>query len=87
MSDLNLYLVTRKFPELQSRDSFDSFVVAAESEYEAMHTHPNPNVEILPQWITDTSWVAIPSNAIPVFLGKADESVTKGVICSSFNAG
>lgn len=68
-------------------DTFDSMVVAAESEEEARRCHPmtlwdSPEDESL--W--DGVW-ADPGDVSVEYIGEAAGHVEKGVILASFNAG
>ena len=72
-------------------DTFDSAVVAAESEDAARNTHPAT-------WTADSSkywecerapggyWTT-PENVSVSYLGEAAEGTAASVICASFNAG
>ena len=66
-------------------DTYDSAVVAAESEEAARATHPSTNNGC---W-NDTypSWANSPEHVGVRLLGEALPNVSAGVICSSFNAG
>ena len=58
---MNLYLLTQDVN--MGWDTYDSAIVCAESEEEAVKIHPNGEI------------------------GVADESIEKGVVLASFNAG
>lgn len=59
-------------------DSYDSAVVAAETENDAQQMHPGDG-----GWYT---WVE-PQYVAAQYLGEAVDGTEAGVICSSFNAG
>jgi hypothetical protein len=67
-------------------DTYDSAVVAAETEEAARMTHPNGNIEwggTVPTW---GSWAAAKYVTVE-YLGEAREGHPPGVVCASFNAG
>lgn len=78
-------------------DTYSDFVVACESEEEAMYTYPNENQKWHDgEWYLQCnnggevrwdnySW-CLPSQVKVKYLGEAAEGIT-GVICSSFHAG
>jgi hypothetical protein len=62
-------------------DTFDSAVVAAESEEQARKIHPTGyNYWSLETWCN-------PEDVTVKLIGKAVETIELGVICASFNAG
>jgi hypothetical protein len=63
-------------------DTFDSAVVAAETEDEARNTTPcfEDEEDIEREW-------ASPEDVEVEYLGEAKEGTSAGIICSSFNAG
>lgn len=79
-------------------DSYDSAVVAAETEKEAQYTHPSEYVWRNNNWcyhssITDSfyegdcgTWTH-PSKVKVEYIGEAVEGTEAGVIVASFNAG
>lgn len=75
---MNLYYVWQN--ENDDRDTYDSFVVCAENEEEARHTHPDG------KWSLCT-WASSPDNVKCKLIGVAAESVEKGIVIASFNAG
>lgn len=78
---MNLYLIAQD--ENTGYDTYDSAVVCAESEDDARQIHPffrNP------EWDT-FSWCSSPEHVEVKFLGVADPSIQRGVICASYNAG
>jgi len=96
---MNLYLLTQE--SNNDYDTFDSCIVASETEEEARLTHPN-NYCTHWDWLywlwffftdsgekvesTDGSWTS-PENVEVKLIGKATEGTVKWVILSSFNAG
>jgi hypothetical protein len=76
---MNLYRISQTTNT--TWDTFDSAVVAAESEEAARNTHPETS-EFGREW----SWTG-PENVTVEFIGTAKEGTVAGVICSSFNAG
>ena len=67
-------------------DTYDSAVVAATSSKEARNIHPmGYNVKDEDTWETDC-WCT-PSKVKVTYLGKAKNTLKKGMICTSFNAG
>lgn len=75
-------------------DTFDSAIVAAETEEAARNTHPSEYVpENWPTGPFDTlgydtlsSW-AIPAKVKVKYIGEAAPDIPAGVVLSSFNAG
>jgi hypothetical protein len=79
---MNLYLLKQEINT--GYDTYDSCVVAAESEEDArtiqpreLHFEPDDNF---------SDW-ASPEYITVILIGVAAESVKRGVICASFNAG
>lgn len=66
-------------------DAYDSAVVAAETEIDAKHIHPDGgNFQFSKRtWC----WVEHPNQISVKYLGEADASIGRGVVCASFNAG
>ena len=80
---MNLYLISQKVNE--GCDIYDSAVVCAATEKEARLTHPDGNME----WDGEEDyfdWCAAVDVDVKL-IGVADDSIEKGVVCSSFNAG
>jgi hypothetical protein len=79
---MNLYRISQD--KNRDYDSYDSAVVAAESEEAARNTHPGG------EWPKPGSrnwdWTE-PENVTVKFIGKAADGIEAGVICASFNAG
>lgn len=92
---MNLYLLEQDIN--RGYDTYDSCVVCAESEEVARTIHPSKDVTRAHngEWYEgkytryNSDWVDVDQiDKIKVtYLGKADEQITHGVICSSFNAG
>ncbi|AQG98640.1 hypothetical protein A9R05_07435 [Burkholderia sp. KK1] len=78
---MNLYLIAQE--QMTGYDTFDSAVVAAESEDDARLIHPYFRDD---DWDI-TVWCTGPEHVEVKFLGVADPSIPRGVICASFNAG
>ena len=78
-------------------DTYDSFVVVAESHGVARRTHPGGGrtwSDTLQAWTfdsglvyKDTSWDASIEAVTVTLLGTAAAGVVPGVVCASFNAG
>jgi len=68
-------------------DSYDSAVVAAESEEEAKMIHPNKYVENWDGNEKDYGTWTSSENVVVEHLGEAKEGTVKGIIVKSFNAG
>ena len=71
-------------------DTYDSAVVAAETQDAAKLIHPNrygDEVVKLPEELKSYStWASLP-NISATYLGEAADGTEPGVICASFNAG
>jgi len=65
-------------------DTYDSAVVAAETETEAKMMSPGGG-DIRPE--PYCSWVGSPDLVTCKYIGEAKDGTLKGVICASFNAG
>lgn len=79
---MNLYLISQDVNN--SYDTYDSAVVAAESEEAARKIRPGED-ELRPD-ARDWTWTK-PENVTVKLIGVADEGIEAGVICASFNAG
>jgi len=79
---MNLYLLTQKVNT--GYDTYDSCVVAAESAEVARTIQPR-GLHFEPD-DSFSEW-APPEYVACTIIGIADESVERGVICASFNAG
>jgi hypothetical protein len=80
---MKLYHVSQS--ENDDYDTYSDFVVCAESEDEALHTHPAQWRDNA--WKTSDVWCKSPEQVEVVYLGEADPSLEKGIICASFHAG
>jgi hypothetical protein len=96
---MNLYLLTQTVNN--NYDTFDSAVVAAETEKEALRIHPRNDREyssLVHDWYREgtggeryydgkySAWAPIDKVEV-THLGTAKPGTKKGVICASFNAG
>jgi len=79
MKKLNLYLIYQYLNN--GYDTYDSAVVAAESDGDARSIHPSG----YDKWAYDT-WCK-PDQVKVTIIGKAEDNMKRGVICASFNAG
>lgn len=80
---MNLYLISQTINI--NYDTYDSAVVAAESEEAARMTHPNEEANWDGKEYKYGTWCN--ANDVTVkYIGKAAEGIS-GVICASFNAG
>ena len=80
-------------------DTYDSAVVAAETEREAKETHPGQEFWKDGSWWykmmdgTDRkdsfygTWASSPDRVDAEYLGEAKDGTEAGVVCASFNAG
>lgn len=85
---MNLYLITQS--ETNDYDTYDSAVVAAETEGDARRTHPGKVewVEENNEWkYQSETWCKHPSSVEVKLIGFAAPFTDPGVICASFNAG
>jgi len=80
---MNLYLVSQT--SNSSYDTYDSFVVACNSEDEARHTHPEGYEVKDEQEYRWCDWTYA-DEVIVKLIGVASKGL-QGVICASFNAG
>lgn len=83
---MKLWLLTQKINNCY--DTFDSCVVAADTEEEARKIHPGlkwRTVEDITEWY-NRDWVK-PEDVIVEYIGTTDRIFDKPVICASFNAG
>lgn len=81
-----LYLYLLEQSVNNDYDTYDSCIVAAETEEEARHIRPYLSGD----WNDDypfTSWVKDPKDVTVKYIGKASKDIKKGVILASFNAG
>lgn len=81
---MNLYLISQDVN--RSYDTYDSAVVAAESEEAARMTRPDSD-----PWPEgdkrDWTWAKKPENVKVKLIGTAADGIPAGVVCASFNAG
>jgi len=94
---MKLYLISQNVNN--GYDTFDSAVVAAESEQEARETFPDNNSEWRTYeldedgfWVDEDGenpmeWAENASQVSVKYLGEAAEGTQSGVILASFNAG
>ena len=80
---MNLYLISANEPS--SYNTYDSAIVAAESEAIAKTIHPDGTI-ISEDKYDKYTWTS-PSNVEVSYLGIAKESIRQQVILASFNAG
>ena len=83
---MKLYRISQP-EENVSYDTFDSAIVAAESEVEAAVMHPNGYKTIPIEGYVSGCWVNDPNQVSVEFIGVAKEGTVAGVILSSYNAG
>lgn len=77
---MKLYLCTNNI--VQGYDTYDSIVVAAETEEDARQTHPNGD------WNERLYFVWCKAEQVEIkLLGTAIQGTEAGIICASFNAG
>ena len=81
---MNLYLLTQDVNV--GWNTYDSAIVCAESEAEAVKFHPDGTF-FDSMWLATYDWVKIPSDVKCKKIGVADDSIEKGVVLDSFNAG
>jgi hypothetical protein len=96
---MNLYLISQSINT--GYDTYDSAVVAAESEHDAIRIHPSAEFHEFDengilyfkyvdgsrrQTEDDHCWTRI-ENVSCKLIGTATEGIGRGVICASFNAG
>ena len=80
---MKLYLLTQS--KERGIDTYDSCVVAAESEEIAKTIHPSG---FSSSWgSSGRDWARSPEHVDADLIGEAVEGTERGVICASFNAG
>ena len=82
---MNLYLLTQD--EENGYDTYDSVVVAAESEDEARLIHPNSWTDNPWNRKYRGDWCKEPESVTVEKIGKAKTGTLSGVVLASFNAG
>jgi hypothetical protein len=83
---MNLYLVSQD--ESKRYATYNSMVVAAESEAAARQIHPNCDEQWGAQWRREYStWCSTPEKVKVRYIGKAGADQYEGIICASFSAG
>lgn len=87
MTTLSLYLVSQN--KNKNYDTYDSFVIACEDKDVARHTNPDNGAAMTEEdWASHFStWCSSPRHVKVTYLGTADPSVKRGIVCKSFNAG
>ncbi|GHU92636.1 hypothetical protein FACS1894208_00120 [Clostridia bacterium] len=80
---MNLYLLTQS--ERCGYDTYDSCVVVAESEDDAVTIHPKGDNA----WWREFSrvWASDPETVHAKYLGVATDGLERGMVLASFNAG
>ena len=81
---MNIYLLTQDVNV--DWDTYDSAIVCAESEAEAVKFHPDGTF-FDSMWRAKCDWTKTSSDVKCKKIGVADKSIEKGVILASFNAG
>lgn len=82
---MNLYYLTQS--DERGYDTYDSCVVAAESEEAARLIHPAYGADYPWGYSRGSSWARSPERVQVELIGTAVEGTKSGVICASFNAG
>ena len=83
---MKLYRISQP-EENVSYDTFDSAIVAAESEVEAAVMHPSGFKTIpVTSGYVNGCWVNDPNRVSVEYIGEAKEGTVAGVILSSYNA-
>lgn len=81
---MNIYLLTQDVNV--DWDTYDSAIVCAESEAEAVKFHPDGTF-FDSMWLATYDWVKMPSDVKCQKIGVADESIEKGVILDVYFPG
>jgi hypothetical protein len=82
---MKLWLISQAVNE--GYDTYDSAVVAAETEADARQIHPSLSLDD-GSGVPSPTWGWAPPDAVEAkYLGEAKDGTPKGVICASFNAG
>ena len=87
---MKLFLLTQR--ENVGYDTYDSMVVAAENEGDAVAISPNGDIYgdalyCWNQWDCGTAWASKPDNVTCQYIGEAAPDIKAGPIITSFNAG
>ena len=85
---MKLYLITQDANN--EHDTYDSAVVCAESEEEAQKIDPSGDGGEFcdfGNYRTCSTWVLALKDVKVKYLGEADPSLPRGVVCASFRAG
>ena len=77
---MNLYLLSQT--ENDGWDTYNSVVVAAESEEIARHINPSSG-----GWTEHSGWAKTPDEVAVQLIGTAAPDIGSGVVLASFNAG
>ena len=80
---MNIYLISQD--ENNDYDTYDSVIVVAENNKEAVKIHPDGDDA---EWDRRYStWASSPSKVSAALIGKASDDIQPGVVLASFNAG
>lgn len=79
---MKLFLIYQEYNV--SYDVFENAVVVAKDEEDAKLIHPGNYNMSIKDW--KTNWCPGPEYVKVQYLGEADSSVKRGVICAAFNA-
>jgi hypothetical protein len=87
MTALSLFLVSQN--KNNNYDTYDSFVIACEDKDVARHANPKDGAAMTEEdWSYPySSWCSSPRHVKVTYLGAADPSVKRGIVCKSFNPG
>ena len=81
---MNVYLLTQN--KVTGYDTYDSMVVVAATEEAARKMDPRGGNVFTNDWICE-AWPNNSDDVVCLFVGVADDSMSSGVLCASFNAG
>lgn len=85
---MKIYLISQDVNN--DYDTYDSAVVAAESEEGARTIHPDEIIDRSIRersWKTSSTWAQTPEQVKVLFLGTAKKDTKEGIILASFHAG
>jgi hypothetical protein len=84
---MNLYHVSQNL--VTGYDTYSDFVVCAIDQNAARSIHPVDGHIMNEEDLDDTyqCWAKSPKDVMVEYLGKADDRIKPGIICSSFHAG